>query len=255
MDTQEFKNMDPRFSRDRFSERRRQHIERHGRPNNILGGLVIIIIGVIYLLRQMDLGIPEYLFSWQGLLIGIGVFVGAKHNFRGIGWLVPILIGSYFMANEYFLWDSALRKYIIPAGIIFIGLVIMTRPKHRRPFECATEDVSDEDVLNITNAFGGTKRTVLSKNFKGGRIQSVFGGADINLSQADFEGVVTIEIDNVFGGTKMIIPANWEVKIETTSIFGGVDDKRPIMAGGDTPTKKLILKGSNIFGGIDIKSY
>ncbi|POY38018.1 hypothetical protein C3K47_05695 [Solitalea longa] len=244
-----------RYSDDRITDFRKRRHMRYGQPNNFLGGLVIIIIGVIYLLRQMDLGVPDYLFSWQALLIGMGVFVGAKHNFRGIGWAVLILIGSYFMMNQYYAWDLSLRRYFIPAGIIFLGIVIMLRPKHRRHYDCVKEDVSDEDSIDITNAFGGTKRTVLSKNFKGGRVNSVFGGVDLNLSQADFEGTVTIDIDNVFGGTKLIVPANWEVKIETTSIFGGVDDKRPIMPSTDGPTKKLILKGSNIFGGIDIKSY
>ncbi|UKJ09108.1 LiaF transmembrane domain-containing protein [Solitalea lacus] len=245
------------YPEDRYSrmrERRERHIQKYGRPNNFLGGLVIVAIGVIILLRQMDLGIPDYIFSWQTLLIGIGLFVGAKHNFRGGGWLIPIFIGSYFLVTEYYAWDLPIRRYLIPAGVILLGLFIMLRPKHR-VFQCATEGVSDEDVVNITNVFGGTKRTILSKNFKGGRVESVFGGVDMNLSQADIEGTIILEIENVFGGTKMVIPANWEVKIETVNVFGGVNDKRPVMPSTEVPSKTLIIKGSCVFGGIDIRSY
>ena len=41
------------------------------------------------------------------------------------------------------------------------------------------------------------------------------------------------------------------------AIFGGVEDKRPQLADTSTvnPNKVLVLKGTCIFGGIDIKSY
>ncbi|MOA33851.1 hypothetical protein D3C78_1551840 [compost metagenome] len=64
-----------------------------------------------------------------------------------------------------------------------------------------------------------------------------------------------MDIENVFGGTKLLVPANWEVKVETVSVFGGVNDKRPVMPASDAPSKIMIIKGTCVFGGIDIKSY
>jgi predicted membrane protein len=102
--------------------------------------------------------------------------------------------------------------------------------------------------------FGGVKKTVLSKQFNGGEIVVFFGGAEVNLTNADFVSPIQIDVVNVFGGTKLIIPANWEIRSEITAIFGGVDDKR--RQGPDTVSEKtIILKGTNLFGGVEIISY
>ncbi|MBL0132131.1 MAG: hypothetical protein IPP43_14385 [Chitinophagaceae bacterium] len=117
------------------------------------------------------------------------------------------------------------------------------------------ETWSKDDFVNTNCVFGGTKRNILSKEFKGGDIVNLFGGTEINLSQADIQGTVVIEITNFFGGTKLIVPSNWEVKSEAVMVFGGVDDKRSIPASTETSGKILVLRGTVIFGGIEIKSF
>jgi predicted membrane protein len=57
----------------------------------------------------------------------------------------------------------------------------------------------------------------------------------------------------VMGGTKLIVPSNWEVRSQLTSIFGNVEDKR--QSASTNSDKVLILDGSSVFGGIEIKNY
>jgi predicted membrane protein len=103
--------------------------------------------------------------------------------------------------------------------------------------------------------FGGTKKNVISKDFKGGEVTCVFGGAEINLSQADINGKVVLEMHQVFGGTKLIVPPHWQVNHqETVAFMGGIEDRRPDTKDTD-PNKILILKGTSVFGGLDISSY
>lgn len=64
---------------------------------------------------------------------------------------------------------------------------------------------------------------------------------------------VTLEITTIFGGTKLIIPSNWEIKSEAVMIFGGIEDKRRMQTITGQPEKTLILKGTVLFGGIEIK--
>jgi hypothetical protein len=71
--------------------------------------------------------------------------------------------------------------------------------------------------------------------------------------------VVVLDLTQIFGGTKLIVPHHWKVQSkDLVAVFGGVEDKRP-MLGSTSPTdensKVLVLKGTCIFGGIDIKSY
>jgi hypothetical protein len=116
-------------------------------------------------------------------------------------------------------------------------------------------DSSTDNKLDIAAIFGGVKKTIMSKNFKGGEIVSIFGGTEVNLLHADMQQPVELETVNIFGGTKLIIPNNWEVKSEAVAILGGVEDKRNIPSIPQVPNRVLILKGFSMFGGIEIKSY
>jgi hypothetical protein len=106
--------------------------------------------------------------------------------------------------------------------------------------------------------FGGVKKNIISKNFRGGETVTIFGGTEINLTQADVNGGVVLDLTQIFGGTKLIVPPHWRIQSkDMVAIFGGVDDKRPLLSNASTEetNKVLILKGTCIFGGIDIRSY
>jgi hypothetical protein len=118
------------------------------------------------------------------------------------------------------------------------------------------EDASSE-LLDSTVIFGGAKKNIITKNFRGGEAVTVFGGTEINLMQADLAGPVVLELTQVFGGTKLIVPPHWKVwSKEMVAILGGIDDKRPMMGNQAEDTNKvLILRGTCVLGGIDIRSY
>jgi predicted membrane protein len=123
------------------------------------------------------------------------------------------------------------------------------------PIKSPTYSLSEE-VLDVTAVFGSVKRIIYSKNFRGGEIVSVFGGADVNLLQADLAAPeVVIESVQIFGGAKLVIPADWVVVNEAVAIFGGIEDKRPPRHHSTGPEKVIILKGFAMFGGIEIKSF
>ena len=111
-----------------------------------------------------------------------------------------------------------------------------------------------EDFIDTTSVFGGVHKKVVSKNFKGGDITTFLGGTEIDLSQADFTGMARLDVTQVMGGTKIIVPAHWEVRSEVTAIFAGFEDKRqePAIV---NPEKVLIIEGTSIFGGIELKNF
>jgi len=118
-----------------------------------------------------------------------------------------------------------------------------------------SENCNDPEILNINSIFGGIKRFICSKNFKGGSIVTFMGGAEINLMQADIIQPIIIEVSNLFGGTKLILPSNWDIKNEVTVVFGGVEDKRNMTALSPDPGKTVYLKGTCLFGGIELNNY
>ncbi len=248
--------------------------EKSHRRGKIIGGVLIVLFGALFLARELGAMIPPWIFTWKMIFIAIGIAIAFKSNFRRLSWIAFIGIGAAFIFSDLNP-DMNLRHIIWPVVIIFIGMVMIFKPRrkwdpnswsrwgrnkhyHGKHWEewCKTETVSSsEDHIDSTTFMGGVKKNVISKNFTGGEITNVMGGAEYNLSQADFKDAVTLEINQVFGGTKLIIPSHWEIKSELVAVLGGIEDKRPIQTTvAVTDQKILILKGTVVFGGIEIRS-
>lgn len=111
-----------------------------------------------------------------------------------------------------------------------------------------------ENYLKVDNFFSDTKKVILSKNFLGGNITSIFGSTNLNFLQADLKQPVVIDTFQLFGSTKIIVPTNWRVSSNVASVFGELDDRRPIMEVTTDENKKIYITGTSIFGGLTIKN-
>ncbi len=232
------------------------------RNGRALGGIVIVVVGTLLLIDRMGMDLPGWLFSFPMIPIAIGIYIGARQRFKNLNWLIPVAFGVAFLIfNEV---DIDAHQYIWPAIIIAVGLAMILRPtrsrrseKYWQEFGKQNSERSSEDYIDSTTIFGGIKKNIISKDFKGGESFCMFGGAEINLMQADINGRVVIELTQIFGGTKLVIPPHWKLQSEeVVSIFGGLDDKRPIVQNTSIDDSKVIvLRGTCLFGGIDIKSY
>lgn len=221
------------------------------RSGRVWGGLVLVIIGSVLLSHQLGYGIPEWLFSWELVVIAISTYVGARRNFVPGGWLVGICIGGVFLLGDLYP-ELNLQPYFWPSLIIAIGLFMIFRSK-RKSTGIWTGAITSDEAIDLVSVFGGSKKNIVSKTFKGGDSITIFGGTEIDLTQADFTGTAKIEVVTVFGGTKLRVPANWRIKSEVISIFSGVDDKRPQATEVDS-SKLLVIEGVCLFGGIEFKS-
>lgn len=129
-----------------------------------------------------------------------------------------------------------------------------TAPKDSNEKRAHYSNRYPEDFIDSVSVFGQVKKNIYSKNFKGGEVVNIMGGADINLMQADIQQPVILEVVQIFGGTTIIVPAHWKVNPEMTAIFGGVEDKRFVNNIAVDNHKNLIIRGTSIFGGITVKS-
>jgi predicted membrane protein len=111
-----------------------------------------------------------------------------------------------------------------------------------------------EDYLDTTAFFGGVHKKIVSKNFKGGDIVTIMGGTELDLSQADFTGLVRLDVVQIMGATKIIVPAHWEIRTDITAIFAGFEDKRqqPTV---NNPDKILVIDGTSLMGGIELRNF
>lgn len=226
----------------------------------ILAGFALIVDQVL------DISIiPYWIWTWQFLLITIGV-ISLLTSDKTVPGIILIAVGSYFLFPGLFrgtwfyhaLFGSHLLFYLI---LIIVGVVmIINHGKfrgHRRYNRTSADSNDTNDFLNEIAFFGGGDKIITSQNFQGGSLTTIFGGSDLNLTHAKLAtGVNEINVFTMFGGWGLIVPSEWNVKIEVFSVFGGVTDKRIMRP--DTVrdnTRTLVIKGFVMFGGGDIKSY
>lgn len=237
-------------------------------------GILFLFIGFAFMMRNFGF-IPNFismhLFSWQTFLIGLGVVMLAtkKNNSSGI---VLIVIGGFFLVPDILMMPRNYHRMFWPALLMGIGGVIIARhlsgKKEQRDYrvddfdnfdefsEFDNQNYADKREIDEVAIFSGVKRKIFTKNFRGGKLTSIFGGVELDLSRADLDlGTNILDIIVIFGGTKLHVPNDWQVYFEVTPIFGGFTDKRRIRPDMRMSTDKvLVIKGICLFGGGDVYS-
>lgn len=263
------------------------------RNGKSIAGVIILVIGVLLLLQQSNLFFfPDWLFSFPMAIIAVGFFIGAKNNFRNVASIILIIIGTAFLLDDII---PGFDDIVWPVMIISFGIWLILKRNKKTAGKLFTKDKWDETGFNTNpqppadpivdytvnptatpppagdteerkynpnedeplalSIFGGVKKTILSKDFKGGEVVNVFGGVELDFTQADISGPTIIDITQVFGGIKIIVPANWKVVSDLAAVFASVDDKRIRTSAAVDSNKVLILKGISFFAGVDVRSY
>ena len=216
------------------------------------GWLIPIVIGCIFLVDRMDIGLDLHRFILPIILIFIGFSLVFRSKTGGGGW-----------DN----WGGGRHRYrrnrnYTPDYSNTGNTNVILPPQPATGTGSAPQDFyktdytnNGQDFIDITAVLSNSQRIVVSKNFKGGDITCFMGGAEINLTQADITGSVVMDLTTIMGGIKLIVPPNWEIKSEVTTIMGGVEDKRQVQGKIIDFNKVLVLKGTAFMGGIELRSY
>ncbi|MDP4223322.1 MAG: DUF5668 domain-containing protein [Bacteroidota bacterium] len=250
---------DYREERRHLREERRQmrHDNPHFATNRVLIGVILVIAGLFLVIRNTGF-FPEFIdnviFSWPMLLVAIGLVMtlGAAEKTAGI---IVMAVGGFFMIPLIFRETFHMYNMFWPTIFIIVGVIFIATK--RRGWSGVSKEIAGDDYVDYVNVFSGGERQVVSQNFKGGKITSVFGGIELDLTKAILAtGVAELEIACVFGGATIIVPDDWNVKIEVTPVLGGFSDSRKLFPGRTIDsTKQLLIKGAVVFGGGEVKSY
>ncbi len=221
----------------------------------VFAGLLIIVIGVIFLLGSLDkINVWDLVSDyWPLILVAVGVWHILSHNFRQVGTgLILIAIGSVFMLIEWGVIGTSFWSVFWPVLIIAVGLWILLRPRFKG-YSGKIPEIKEND-LDAFVIFAGIKRRVESKEFRGGKATAMFGGVELDFYDAKLAGnQATIDLTAMFGGIDVRVPRNWKIVVDSHAILGGVDDKhRPEPE--DRIEATLFIKATAIFGGVDIKN-
>jgi len=232
----------------------------HNYPSHkrIIIGIILVLAGFLLIFRNIGIFsdfIDDVIFSWPMLLVVIGLIITIGSSGRKTAGIIIMAVGAFFMIPLIFRESFHMYNMFWPSIFIIVGIIfIFSWRGHWRPAGKITE--SGEDIIDFVYVFSGGERQIVSNNFKGGKVTAVFGGAEIDLTRSQLSpGINYLEIACVFGGVTIIVPDEWDVKIEVTPVLGGFGDERKLKPGRVTePGKQLLIKGTVVFGGGEVKS-
>jgi predicted membrane protein len=223
----------------------------------ILLGIALIAVGTLVLLANLGkLPFKLDLHHWWPLIL---IVLGVVHlynnrNIFDFSGLFLILLGGIFLlaTQDVICWGDIWRYW--PAVLILLGISIIFK-RHPVPLALSGRSAagSGESTVQVANILSGTDRRVTSQEFKGGDVHNILGGTKIDLLEAKLAaGDWLLTVSTILGGIEILVPRDWCIEVNPTTMLGGVDDhtrQNPAAGGG-----KLVIKASALLGGVDIKN-
>lgn len=215
---------------------------------NIILGIILIVVGVWFGLYATGVVKVNLLFDgWWTLFIIVPSFLGLFDGDGRTGSLIGLFVGVLLLLScqDVLNFDIVL-KLIVPCVLIVTGLSFIFKGKIKTK---NIENVKTVGGTNYNATFSGQNLDFSKEEFTGTKLDAVFGGIKCDLRNAIINDDVVIEASAIFGGITILVPKDVNVKITSTSIFGGVDGKSKM----DKPGKTIYVNATCLFGGVDVK--
>ena len=217
-------------------------------PSQVVLGALVVVVGVVLLTETTGYADVDVFWTYvPSLFILLGVYAFVASGYRNV--IGPLIIvgvaGAWQLVTlEYFTADEVVQFW--PLLIVLLGLSIILGQYRSRAKSVEGTYVS---ALGI---FGGSEKRA-SGAFTGADLTALFGGASLDLRDADPEDrPVHVSTTALFGGVEIVAPREWNVQLDVLPIFGGASDDRA-RSENEHEDVDLVVTGFAAFGGVAIE--
>ena len=217
---------------------------------NIILGIILIVVGVWFGLYATGVVKVNLLFNgWWTLFIIIPSFLGLFDEDGRNGSLIGLFVGVLLLLScqDVLNFDIVL-KLIVPCVLIVTGLSFIFKGKIKTK---NIENVKAVGGTNYSATFSGQNLDFSKEEFTGTKLDAVFGGIKCDLRKAIIDSDAVINVSSIFGSVEIYVPSNVKIKIKSTSIFGGVENKTNTKE--DKKSHTIYINGTVLFGGVEVK--
>lgn len=218
----------------------------------LIVGFGILILGLLWTLDNLNILESEPITRWWPvLLIVIGGAQLLDRRAQKVGPVVLIGIGTVLTLRRARLLDIDFAD-LIPLAVALFGakLIYDAVTRRNRPMVLAGDS---DSVVHSFAMMAGIKRQNTSTDFRGGDVNAIMGGVELDLRNAQIRGVEGIVIDafTLWGGVEILVPPHWKIEGHVLPLMGGfVDNTRP----SAEPGPRVQIRGTAVMGAIEVKN-
>lgn len=194
--------------------------------SNVLLGLFWIVAGVCIAAAVMGrYNLWDFLRLWWPVFLIVPCFLNIIKQGFGNASFIGLFIGILFLLSNHQIIDGYLiRRMLLPIVLILIGLNMILKSIFRKG--------SKMPELNITAGnqehaavFSTQKIRYPHEVCHGGKLDAVFGTLNLDLRDAIVQADIVFKVSSVFGSVTILVPPGARVKVYSSSVFGGTDNK------------------------------
>jgi hypothetical protein len=222
-------------------------------------GILLVALGVMFLLDNTDvLGTEKRVVGtyWPVLLIAWGLWDLLSSGFQARLWpLVLLIVGVVFLLANLQVWSVGVGQ-LWPVILVAVGLSFLLRWRGSptpRQAPLTGGGTGRASPARTSYIFGGGEERVTDQAYAGGEVTAICGGIKLDLREAGLrQGKATLDATIICGGLELLVPPEWRVNIQTTTLLGGTENKRQQPADG-VAQGELTITGTVLMGGIAVK--
>lgn len=216
-------------------------------------GIAVVLLGLALTLDNLGVVSSHAILRfWPLALIAIGIAKIRQAEGSATAGYVLVVAGT--LIQLMVLGGRHIDELIGPLIVVSAGIFIVLHALkgHRK---IPPELQQSSAFVRGTAIFSAFKHRHQGAGFRGGELTALFGGFEVDLRTATMDGdSARVDAFVMFGGGEIRIPEGWEVQVQATALFGGVDNKvLPPATFTEGPRPRLILTGLVLFGGIELK--
>lgn len=216
-------------------------------------GVIIILMGFGFLVDELfAVNISDIVWNWWPIVLVILGLAQLKKAENILSPLMLIIFGLFILLHNLEIIPGNFWRNIVSLIFIFGGISILISQNRSKKNREKTR--SSRHDLSVTSIFAGNHHIEDSNDLRSGNSTAIFGGVELDLRNATIQEEAFLELTCLFGGIEIKVPENWEIKLNGTPIFGGVENKTYNKNNHDLARPVLNINYLAMFGGVSLKN-